>query len=57
MEATPEKVLSKEYKLSRPFLVVYKDSNITENGKKFIEYILSEKGQEIVEQSGGIKIK
>lgn len=57
VEATPGKVLSKEYKLSRPFLVVYKDSNITENGKKFIEYILSEKGQEIVEQSGGIKIK
>lgn len=57
VEATPEKVLSKEYKLSRPFLVVYTDKNITENGKNFIEYILSEKGQEIVEQSGGIKVK
>ncbi len=57
VEATPEKVLSKEYKLSRPFLVVYKESNITENGKKFIDYILSDKGQAIVEQSGGIKVK
>jgi phosphate transport system substrate-binding protein len=57
VEATPEKVLSKEYKLSRPFSVVYKESNITENGKKFIDYILSDKGQAIVEQSGGIKVK
>jgi len=57
VEATPEKVLSKEYKLSRPFSVVYKESNITENGKKFIDYILSDKGQGIVEQSGGIKVK
>lgn len=57
VEATPEKVLSKEYKLSRPFLVVYKEDKLTEGGKKFIDYILSDKGQAIVEETGGIKVK
>ncbi len=57
VEATPEKVLSKEYKLSRPFLVVYKEDKLTQDGKQFIDYILSDKGQEIVEQAGGIKVK
>ena len=57
VEATAENVLSKAYKLSRPFLVVYKDSNITEAGKKFIDYILSDAGQNIVEEAGGIKVK
>ena len=57
VEATAENVLSKSYKLSRPFLVVYKDSNITEAGKKFIDYILSDAGQTIVEEAGGIKVK
>lgn len=56
-EATPEKVLSKEYKLSRPFLVVYKEDKLTNDGKQFIDYILSEKGQGIVEEAGGIKVK
>ncbi len=57
IEATPEKVLSKEYKLSRPFLVVYKEDKLTKDGKQFIDYILSEKGQGIVEEAGGIKVK
>ncbi|GAA0769009.1 phosphate ABC transporter substrate-binding protein [Clostridium subterminale] len=57
IEAIPEKVLNKEYKLSRPFLVVYKEDKLTEGGKKFIDYILSDKGQAIVEEAGGIKVK
>ena len=57
IEAIPEKVLNKEYKLSSPFLVVYKEDKLTEGGKKFIDYILSDKGQAIVEEAGGIKVK
>lgn len=56
VEATADNVLNKTYSLSRPFIVVYKESNITENGKKFIDYILSDAGQTIVEEAGGIKI-
>ncbi|MDU1411649.1 MAG: phosphate ABC transporter substrate-binding protein [Clostridium sp.] len=57
VEATPDKVLDKSYKLSRPFLVVSKEGKLTEEGQKFIDYILSEEGQKIVEETGGIKIK
>lgn len=56
VDATADNVLNKTYSLSRPFIVVYKDSNITEEGKKFIDYILSDAGQTIVEEAGGIKL-
>lgn len=56
VEPTPENVLSKTYSLSRPFILVYTESKITEDGKKFIDYILSDAGQTIVEEAGGIKL-
>ena len=56
VEATPEKVKSKEYKLSRPFLLVYNEGKISEQGKKFIDFILSEEGQNIVDKNGSIKV-
>lgn len=55
-EPTAENVLAKAYPLSRPFILVYTDSKITEEGKKFIDYILSDAGQTIVEEAGGIKL-
>lgn len=55
-EPTPENVLAKTYSLSRPFILVYTDSKITEAGKTFINYILSDAGQTIVEEAGGIKL-
>lgn len=57
VEAKAENVLNKSYKLSRPFLLVYKEDALTEDGKKFIDFILSEDGQKIVEETGGIKLK
>ena len=56
-EATPENVLNKSYKVSRPFLLVYKEESITEPGKEFIDFILSEEGQDIVSKEHLIKIK
>ncbi len=56
VEPTPENVLAKTYSLSRPFILVYTESKITEDGKKFIDYILSDAGQAIVEEAGGIKL-
>lgn len=57
VEATAENVLDQKYSLSRPFLFVYKEGNLTENGQKFIEYILSEEGQSVAAEAGVIPIK
>ena len=46
-----------DYKLARPFLLVYKEKALSENGKKFIDYILSEEGQKIVSEEGLISVK
>lgn len=57
VEATPENVLNKSYKVSRPFLAVYKEDVLTETGKSFIDFILSEEGQDIVAKEHLIKVK
>lgn len=57
VEATAENVLQQKYSLSRPFLFVHKEDQITEAGKQFIEYILSPDGQAIVGETGAIPIK
>ena len=57
VEPTAKNVLDKAYKISRPFLLVYKEDKVTENAKKFIDFILSEEGQKVVEDNGLIKIK
>lgn len=54
VEPTAKNVLDGQYKLSRPFLFVYK--NLTDNGQQFIDYILSDAGQEIVVQTGAIPV-
>jgi phosphate transport system substrate-binding protein len=48
---------SGKYKLSRPFLLVYKEDKLSENGKKFMDYITSEDGQKVVEEEGLITLK
>ena len=53
---TGENVKIGKYKLSRPFLLVYKEENLKENGNKLIDFILSEEGQNIVEESGLIRV-
>ena len=55
----PEEELAKsgEYKLSRPFLIITKKDTLTDEGKKVIDYILSEEGQKIVEEDKLIKVK
>ena len=51
-----ENVKNGEYKLSRPFLLVYKEENLKENSNNLIDFMLSKEGQKIVEESGLIKI-
>ncbi|MDM5332253.1 phosphate ABC transporter substrate-binding protein [Ureibacillus composti] len=57
VEATAENVLNKTYKLSRPFLFVHKEENLSEQGQQFIDYILSEEGQVIVSEAGAIPLR
>lgn len=56
IEPIAENVKNGKYKLSRPFLLVYKEENLKENGNKLIDFILSKEGQNIVEESGLIRI-
>ena len=57
VEATAENVLQEKYSLSRPFLFVYKEGQLTEAGQQFIDFILSEEGQLIAAEAGAIPIK
>ena len=57
VEATAENVLQQKYSLSRPFLFVHKEENLTDAGLQFIDYILSSDGQTIVSGAGAIPVK
>lgn len=57
VEATAENVLQEKYSLSRPFLFVHKEDNLTAAGQQFIDYILSSEGQAIVAETGAIPVK
>lgn len=57
VEPTAENVLQQKYSLSRPFLFVYKDENLSDEGQQFIDYILSPEGQKIASEAGVIPLK
>ena len=54
VEATSENVKSGEYKVSRPFVVCTKGEELSEIQQDFMDYILSEQGQAVVEEKGFI---
>lgn len=56
VEATADLAKSGEYPLSRPFLFCYYDDKVTEAGKAFLEFALSEDGQICVEDNQGIRV-
>lgn len=53
-EATAENVASDTYKVSRPFNIVTGEK-VSEAAQDFVNYIMSEEGQQIVEDNGYIK--
>ncbi len=57
VEATTDNVLNETYKVSRPFVMVYQDDNLNDAGKAYIEFLMGEEGQAIVEEEGGIPVK
>ncbi len=56
VEATAENVKSGDYKLQRPFLLVYNQDNLSEEGQEFIDFILSEEGQKIVSEENLVTV-
>lgn len=57
VEATTKNVLNQSYRLSRPFLFVYKMENLSKEGQSFIDFILSPEGQKIVSDARIIPLK
>lgn len=57
VEPTVDNVLAGTYQISRPFIMVYHEKNMTDATKAFIDFILSDDGQAIVADEGGIPIK
>ena len=56
VEATAYNVKSGEYKIQRPFLLVYKEGALSEEGQEFIDFILSDKGQAIVAEENLVTV-
>lgn len=56
VEPIAENVQNDTYKLARPFLLVYKEENLSENSKKFIDFMMTKEGQEIVVEEGLISV-
>ena len=56
VELNAENVKNDSYAIARPFLFVNKEDVITEQGKNFIDFILSEEGQNVVEENGFISV-
>lgn len=57
VEATEANIESGDYKISRPFNLVYKDGEIDDLSKDFLDYCLSTKAQDIVKQEGYVALK
>lgn len=56
VEPTVENVKNNTYPLSRPFLFVSYDDQVSEAGKKFLEFAVSADGQACVEKDNAIRI-
>ncbi len=57
VEATTDNVLNETYKVSRPFVMIYHEDNLNDATKAYIEFLMSDEGQAIVESEGGIPVK
>lgn len=55
VEANDDNVVAGKYPISRPFLVINKKDAMTDNAKAFVDFIMSEEGQNIIAEEGFIK--
>ena len=55
VEANDDNVVAGKYPISRPFLVINKKDAMTDNAKAFVDFIMSEEGQNIIAEEAFIK--
>ncbi|WKY43300.1 phosphate ABC transporter substrate-binding protein [Eubacteriaceae bacterium ES2] len=56
VEATVENVKSKAYPVSRPFLAMYLEDSVDDATMAFLDFLMSDDGQKIVEEQGAISV-
>ena len=56
VEASVENVKAGSYAVSRPFVICYKEENLTELGRDFVNFIMSADGQSILSDKGYITV-
>jgi len=52
VSATPDNIASQKYQLSRPFILLYKTHSLSEDGRKFINFIRSDRAKQLILQYG-----
>lgn len=57
VKATANNVIESKYPISRGFLMVVDKENLDDIDRKFIDWILSDNGQDLVQSYGSIKIR
>ena len=57
IEPTIENIRNDKYPIIDNFYMVYRKDNNNENIQKIKEYVLSEKGQEIINKTGYVSVK
>ena len=55
IEPTTENVISGDYKISRPFLMLTK-GEVKDTAKAYMDFVMSEKGQAIIEKEGAVRV-
>lgn len=56
VEASVDDIKNGSYSVSRPFLVAYKDGQLSELAQDYLKYILSADGQAIISENGYISV-
>lgn len=55
--ATPEEIVAGKYPIARPFMLAYKEAELSDLAKDFLKFCMSVEGQKIVEEDGCIPVE
>lgn len=56
IDATVENVLNGSFKVARPFIMMYHEENMSPVSQAYIDFVLSDAGQVIIKEQGGIPV-
>ncbi len=51
-KASPKTIASQAYQLSRPFLIIYHENTISDEGKAFVNYLSSDRAKAMIQEYG-----